>query len=65
MRVLKVALPADGVLQTYNGTAWVSVATGSVVSKAIIDAGSKPGRERRDCKAIVRAAGGITAASRG
>ncbi|KQV83523.1 S-layer family protein [Rhizobacter sp. Root1221] len=33
-------LPADGTLQTFNGTAWVNISTGSLVSKATIDAGS-------------------------
>jgi GNAT superfamily N-acetyltransferase len=33
-------LPADGLLQTYNGTSWVNVTANQVITKATIDAGS-------------------------
>jgi hypothetical protein len=33
-------LPADGTLQVFNGTTWGTVAAGTLVSKATIDAGS-------------------------
>ncbi|MGE5470615.1 MAG: beta strand repeat-containing protein [Bacteroidota bacterium] len=33
------ALPSDGTLQVYNGSAWINVTAGDVVNKATVDAG--------------------------